>query len=174
MGTVLTDWSDTDGGQRQWASGAANPAPWSTLLIVYSDDLAGVTLEQLTGFFVGWPDPPAPETHLRLLAGSSHRLLARDETTGRVVGFVTAISDGVLAASIPALEVLPAYQGRGIGGELLRGMLERLRGLYMVDLVCDPELQPFYARFGMRPAPAMILRAYERQSGLPAGTADAS
>ena len=39
-------------------------------------------------------------------------MLARDDA-GRVVGFVTAISDGVLSAYIPLLEVLPEYQGAG-------------------------------------------------------------
>ena len=44
-------------------------------------------------------------------------------------------------------------------------MLERLGDLYMVDLLCDAELQPFYARFGMRPAVGMLRRNYARQSG---------
>ena len=34
-----------------------------------------------------------------------------------------------------------------------------------VDLLCDAELQGFYARLGMRPASGMMLRNYERQSG---------
>jgi hypothetical protein len=37
-------------------------------------------------------------------------------------------------------------------------MLEKLRGFYMVDVVCDPDLQAFYARFGMKPYAAMIIR----------------
>ena len=74
-------------------------------------------------------------------------MLAREARTGRVVGFVTAISDGVLSAFIPLLEVLPAHQGQGIGSELVRRMLSELEDFYMVDLVCDPELEPFYRRF---------------------------
>lgn len=72
---------------------------------------------------------------------------------------------GVLSAYIPLLEVLPAYRGRGIGRELVRRLLEGLRGRYMVDLLCDPALQPFYARVGMRPATGMMVRNYARQSG---------
>jgi ribosomal protein S18 acetylase RimI-like enzyme len=83
---------------------------------------------------------------------------------GPVVGFITAISDGVSAAYIPHLEVLPAYQGRGIGSELVRRMLARLRGLYMIDLTCDPDVQPFYARLGMRPSTGMLVRNYDRQA----------
>ena len=92
-------------------------------------------------------------------------LLARDDATGAVVGFITAISDGVSCAYIPHLEVLPAYQGSGIGSELVRRMLERLRQIYMIDLICDTDVQPFYARLGMQPYTGMILRNYDRQSG---------
>jgi predicted N-acetyltransferase YhbS len=68
-----------------------------------------------------------------------------------VVGFITAISDGVLSAYIPLLEVLKPYQGQGIGGRLVQRMLDQLNGYYMIDLLCDPELESFYARFGMVP-----------------------
>jgi ribosomal protein S18 acetylase RimI-like enzyme len=99
-----------------------------------------------------------------MLKGSDAIVLAADDPN--VVGFVTGISDGVVTASIPLLEVLPAYRGKGIGSELMRRMLEKLRHLYGVDLVCDAELQPFYQRFGLRPYTAMIYRNYTAQSGV--------
>ncbi|MBA2682288.1 MAG: GNAT family N-acetyltransferase, partial [Ktedonobacteraceae bacterium] len=77
----------------------------------------------------------------------------------------TAITDHVLCAYIPLLEVLPSYQGQGIGTELVRRMLEKLNNIYMVDLLCDPDLQPFYARAGMQPTTGMLLRNYRQQSG---------
>ena len=43
--------------------------------ISYRTSLEGVTSEMLRGFFVDWPNPPSPETHLRLLKGSSHIVL---------------------------------------------------------------------------------------------------
>ena len=135
-------------------------------MITYTDSLADITPAQLCGgFFAGWPNPPSPETHLRLLAGGTHVELAIDVATGDVVGFITAISDGVLSAYIPLLEVLPAYRGRGIGTALVRRMLDRLRPLYMVDVLCDPKLQGFYARLGMEPATGMLVRNYDRQAG---------
>ena len=88
-----------------------------------------------------------------------------DSVTGQVVGFINAISDGVLTAYIPLLEVLPAYQGQGIGATLVTRLLARLDHLYMVDLLCDADVQPFYARLGMRPATGMMVRHYDRQSG---------
>ncbi len=123
---------------------------------IVPDDLHG-------GFWVGWPDPPPPERHLAILRGSEAVVLAIDDTfeagTGpRVVGFVNAIGDGVLAASIPLLEVLPTWQGQGIGSELVRRILAALEPRYMVDLVCDEDIVPFYERLGFMPYRAMIRR----------------
>jgi ribosomal protein S18 acetylase RimI-like enzyme len=135
-------------------------------MIGYLTAIEGIDPGQLAGFFAGWPNPPTPETHLRLLAGSDHVVLALDGETSRVVGFITAITDGVLTTYIPLLEVLPEYQHFGIGSELVRRMLDNLSHLYATDLLCDPNLQPYYARFGMHPVTGMMLRNYHRQSGI--------
>lgn len=134
-------------------------------MITYVYSSEGIKPSQLEGFFIGWPNPPSPETHKRIMENSMEVVVAIDDETGAAVGFVTAVSDGVLAAYIPLLEVLPAYRGRGIGQELVKRILDRLKTLYMVDLTCDKELQPFYERFGMKPATGMMIRRYEYQSG---------
>jgi ribosomal protein S18 acetylase RimI-like enzyme len=139
-------------------------------MIKYVYTSEGIMPQQIQGFFEGWPDPPSPETHLRLLANSDEIVLAMDEKTGDVVGFITAISDNVLSAYIPFLEVLPEYRDQGIGSELVRRMLDRLKDLYMVDLLCDSDLQAFYASLGMLPATGMMIRKYERQSGEEVGS----
>ncbi|MBA3948104.1 MAG: GNAT family N-acetyltransferase [Herpetosiphonaceae bacterium] len=133
-------------------------------MIVYTNSLTDVTAEHLVGgFFVGWPHPPSPADHLRLLRQSTAALLAR-RADGLVVGFITAISDEVSCAYIPHLEVLPEYQGQGIGSELVKHLLARFQHLYMIDLLCDAELQPFYARLGMRPITGMLVRNFDHQS----------
>ncbi|NDJ62589.1 MAG: GNAT family N-acetyltransferase [Chloroflexi bacterium] len=133
--------------------------------ITYTDSLDAVRADHLRGgFFDGWPDPPSPQTHLRILHGSAHVVLARTES-GQVIGFITAISDGVLTAYIPLLEVLPAYRGQGVGAALVKRMLDKLHTRYMIDVVCDADVQPFYARFGFAPYTAAIRRNYDRQSG---------
>jgi len=135
-------------------------------MITYTTTLAGVMAEHLHGgFFEGWPNPPAPETHLRILRGSSQIVLAHDGE--QVVGFINAVSDGVLMAFLPLLEVLPAYRGQGIGGELVTRMLASLAPIYAIDLLCDEALVPYYQRLGLRPVRGMALRNYAMQSGLP-------
>lgn len=84
-----------------------------------------------------------------------------------MVGFVNAISDGVLTASIPLLEVRREWRGQGMASELIRVLVEQLGGLYMINTSCDDDLVPFYERFGMMRGNAMIFRNDERQSGLP-------
>ena len=138
-------------------------------MLTYTDVLDTVTASDLHGFFVGWPDPPSPSAHLRLLQRSTHVILAREES-GAVVGYVTALSDGVLFAFISSLEVLPSYQGKGIGSELMNRIILLIGDLYAIDAVCDLDIQPFYARMGMRSVGAMCLRRYEYQNGRDAGT----
>lgn len=135
--------------------------------MIYKYSVDGITAEMLEGFFVDWPNPPSPETHLQLLKNSSKVVLAMDEQTGQVVGFITAISDGVLSAYIPLLEVLPAYKGEGIGKQLVSQMLKELDNIYMIDLCCDDDLVPYYETFGMMKANGMMFRNYHMQSGCP-------
>ena len=134
-------------------------------MIEYIDSAAAIQPQNLVGFFVGWPNPPSPETHLELLKNSNKIVLAIDRGSNRVVGFITAITDRVLSAYIPLLEVLPEYQGQGIGKQLVQRMLASLDEFYMVDLLCDRPLQVFYSQFDMLPSSGMLLRRYEFQSG---------
>jgi len=134
-------------------------------MIVYTDSLGNIRPDNLNGFFEGCANAPSPQTHQRILANSDEVVLAIDDEIGDIVGFVTAITDGVLSAFIPLLEVLSAYRGQGIGTELMRRMLKKLDSFYAIDLVCDRESASFYGRFGMKPALGMMLRNYARQSG---------
>ena len=131
-------------------------------MIVYTDSLSGIDESMLDGFFVEWPNPPTRAQHLRVLAGSHRVWLAIDDDVGKVVGFINAISDGALSAFIPLLEVLPEYQGNGIGSSLVARMLKSLEGFYMVGLLCDAELIGFYERLGMRGATGACLRNPQR------------
>ena len=134
-------------------------------MIRYLNTADGIRPSQLEGFFEGWPSPPTPETHVAIMSGSYRVVLALDEDSDAVVGFITAVSDGVLAAYIPFLEILPSYRRRGIGRELVTRMQQELGELYMVDLVCDEALESFYVSLGMQPAHAMTVRRYDKQSG---------
>lgn len=81
--------------------------------MIYTTSLKGITPDMLAGLFDGWPNPPSAIKHLELLKNSYKVVVAVEN--GKVVGFINAISDGVLTAYIPLLEVLPDYKNKGIG-----------------------------------------------------------
>ncbi len=129
----------------------------------YTDELHKLQLG--SGFFEGWPHAPSEEMHRTILKRSYLAFVAIDTDHNQIVGFINAVSDGVLSAYIPLLEVLPPYRNKGIGARLVKTLLDELKDLYMVDLCCDQELQAYYERLGMFKSFGMIYRNYGAQSG---------
>ncbi|MEO8399030.1 MAG: GNAT family N-acetyltransferase [Ignavibacteriaceae bacterium] len=134
-------------------------------MISYIDKVEDITSGMLNGFFVSdWKTFPSEETHLQILKNSEYKILAIKND--KVVGFINAITDGVLSAYIPLLEVLPQHKNKGIGTELVKRMLEKLKDFYMIDIVCDESVQKFYEKCGMKKYSAMIIRNYSKQDGI--------
>lgn len=86
-------------------------------MISFTDSTNGVADGDLQGFFQHWAQRPSPETHLAILRSSDYVVLARDSENGRVMGYITGITDGISCAYIPHLEVLESFRGQGIGSE---------------------------------------------------------
>ena len=74
--------------------------------IRYQSTLEGIRPDNLGSHFESWPNPPSPEAHLRILQGSDFFVLAISPE-GEVVGWISAISDGVSCAYIPHLGYCP-------------------------------------------------------------------
>ena len=135
--------------------------------IHYIDSPVSIYPHQLKGFFVGWQNPPTPEKHHEVLRKSDYCVIAVDEDKdNQVVGFITAITDHVLTAYISLLEVLPEYQKHGIGEQLVKRLFAKVGGLYTVDMLCQPELVPYFEGIGMNKAAGVVLRNDSRQAGL--------
>ena len=130
--------------------------------IAYQETTNGIGPNDLQGFFAGWPDRPSPEGHLKILQGSDLLVLALSNNV-RVVGFITAITDGVSCAYITYLEVLPEWQGKGIGNALVTRMMENLKAFYAIDLICNDDVQGFYEKLGFTERRGMTIRNYKRQ-----------
>jgi ribosomal protein S18 acetylase RimI-like enzyme len=126
----------------------------------YRDNLEGITKGNLNGFFEDWGNKPSANKHFAVLQNSDYVILAIDE--GKVIGFINAITDKTLSAYIPLLEVLPGYRNKGIGTELVKRMLEKLKDFYMIDLCCDDKLVGYYEKTGMSKVSGMILRHYDK------------
>ena len=129
-----------------------------SILLVHAVD--GLSANDLQAFFVGWPKAPSPEERLEIVRAADEVVVAR--LGELVVGIATAITDHRFAAYVPLVEVLPDYQGRGIGSQMLRALLNQLKMCYMVDLVCDDDVVPFYERLGGQRLNAMAWRHDDR------------
>lgn len=134
--------------------------------IEYRNNTVDINIDQLEGFFVGWVSPPSQQKLLQLLNSVEHKIIAYDTKSNKIIGFVYAITDGVLCAYIPLLEVIPEFKGKGVGKELIAHLLILLNNYYMIDLCCDEALSLYYEKKGFKKTAGMIIRNYKNQSGI--------
>jgi GNAT superfamily N-acetyltransferase len=119
--------------------------------IRYSE-IHDVPLESVLGLYRAndWSSAQRPELlHKALLA--SHSLVSAWDGS-KLVGLGNAISDGYLVVYYPHLLVLPDYQGRGIGTELMRRLMARYEGFHQHMLVADGRALDFYRKCGFERA----------------------
>ncbi len=119
-----------------------------------------VDLDQLTVLFnsVGWERRTAERERLaQLVRGSLYVVSAWDGA--RLVGFARAISDGAFNAYISTVAVLPAYQRRGLGRELIRRLLDGRDQVQFV-LHANENAYPFYLHLdlGFEPLDNVLVR----------------
>ncbi len=127
-------------------------------MITYQNSLEGLKPAAFEGFCVGWKTPLSGAQLLQVLECSHSYWLAMDGDVA--VGFVNALSDGVLSAFIPLLEVRPEYQGQGIGKELMAKIVANYNDLYMIDLLCDESLANYYGPMGFIKVTGMAKRNF--------------
>ena len=87
----------------------------------------------------------------RLMAGIENSTLVLTARRGEeLVGFLRAVGDEYTSLYIQDILVLPTYQGRGIGGELLTRCLEHFPDVRQKIVLADrsPRLKKFYREHG--------------------------
>jgi ribosomal protein S18 acetylase RimI-like enzyme len=131
-------------------------------MITYIENIDGITPKRLEGLLAHWDFVPSQDTLLQVLRGSSHILIALDSETRDVLGYITALSDGVSCGYISHLEVRATHRNKGIGTQLVRRMLAKLQSLYGIYLGCAPALEEFYEKLGFQKMTAMSNRKRNR------------
>jgi len=83
----------------------------------------------------------------------------------KLIGYIDTISNGVTDAYIQDLMVNPEYQGKGIGTELMNKTIAYLKAnkIYMISVVNEEKLLPFYKRFGFFPMLCGQMQTYEME-----------
>jgi GNAT superfamily N-acetyltransferase len=125
--------------------------PLNSIAIRYSETrdlpLASVLALYRANDWSSWQKPEL--LHKALLA--SHSLVSAWDGS-ELVGLGNAISDGYLVVYYPHLLVLPDYQGRGIGTELMRRLVASYQGFHQHILVADGRALDFYRKCGFERA----------------------
>ena len=86
----------------------------------------------------------------RMLAGSDLVVALIHRPSGRLVGFARVLTDDVYLAMVLDVVVAPDSRGTGLGAMLMDAVAghPRLAAVGSIELVCQPELVPFYRRWG--------------------------
>jgi GNAT superfamily N-acetyltransferase len=101
----------------------------------------------------------------RQVSGAWRVVGAYEASTGEMVGFARALSDGVALAYLADVFVLPAHRGAGLGRRLVEEMIEGGPGAVFRWLLHTADAHGLYARFGFGPPDGTLL---ERPGARPA------
>jgi GNAT superfamily N-acetyltransferase len=109
-------------------------------------------LFQSTGWNAGYQI--TEDQYFEAVRNSWHIVAAYDGE--QLIGLGRVLSDGMVHALIVDMMVLPPYQGRGVGGEIMRRLLERCeaRRIRDVQLFAAKGKAGFYKRLGFVERPA--------------------
>jgi GNAT superfamily N-acetyltransferase len=115
-------------------------------------ETGAVDFEQVLALYraLRWSSAEKPRELERALRNSHSLVTAWDGP--RLVGLGNAISDGALVVYYPHMLVLPEYQGRGIGREIVRRLMARYAGFHQHILVADGGAIEFYRKCGFERA----------------------
>jgi GNAT superfamily N-acetyltransferase len=109
---------------------------------------------------VGWA-PYAEEVIERALPRSLYCVCAKAD--GVVVGMARVIGDGGMVYYVQDVIVLPAYQGQGIGRQMMDRIMAYIRGdaspNSIIGLMAAKGKEPFYVRYGLTVRPTERLGA---------------
>jgi len=119
------------------------------MMAITYKDTRDFTKEDLQGLFrsVDWLSAEYPDRLKKALDHCETVFTAWDQD--KLAGLINAIDDGELTAYVHYLCVNPAYQGQGIGKELLRRIREKYKSYLYIILIAENEpLIEYYRQNG--------------------------
>ncbi|MDL2234304.1 GNAT family N-acetyltransferase [Ruminococcaceae bacterium OttesenSCG-928-L11] len=97
------------------------------------------------------------------LMASYYHIACYDDN--KLIGYVDTVSNGVTDAYIQDLAVDPAYQGQGVGTELMNRIVSKLKEkkILWISVMYEEKLQDFYKRFGFLQMLSGTMQTYEME-----------
>ncbi|HEY0064476.1 MAG TPA: GNAT family N-acetyltransferase [Telluria sp.] len=93
---------------------------------------------------------------------------------GKLVGAGRALADGIDCAYICDVAVLPAYQGTGLGKQIVASLVAQSRGHKKIILYAVPGKEPFYRKFGFRRMSTAMAIFEDQNAAIERGYLDSS
>jgi ribosomal protein S18 acetylase RimI-like enzyme len=99
-----------------------------------------------------WKNSYDPSGIKYLIKGSFAFVVAVEKTTKKTIGMGRLISDGVSDAYIQDTVVLPEYRRMGIGGMIVKTLLDYClsKGILWIGLIAEPNQDIFYSTLGFK------------------------
>ncbi len=114
------------------------------------EDLADVDWEELSELYRIAPLGEKPPDALRTVFSNS-RFVRFIYAGDQLVGAGRALADGLDCAYIADVAVHPDSQGTGLGGEMIRRLVDAASGHRKIILYANPGKEGFYRRLGFLP-----------------------
>ena len=97
-----------------------------------------------------WAERRTADDVRDMLAASTIVVALIDPRLDRLVGFARVLTDFTYLAMILDVVVDPDFRGTGLGAAVMDAVVghPRLATVASLELVCQPELRPFYRRWG--------------------------
>lgn len=115
-------------------------------------DLSPSQVDDLMGLYANewWTRDRARGDVERMLAESDLLFVVMERKSRSLVAFARVLTDRTYVALLLDTIVAPAYRGRGLGRLLVEHVCSapELRRVERIELTCQPELVPFYRRWG--------------------------
>ena len=97
-----------------------------------------------------WMNDRTLDETTRILAESDLVFILVDQDADRLVGFARVLTDYAHVALVLDVVVATEHRGAALGAALMDAVVShpRLAEVLSIELVCQPELVPFYRRWG--------------------------
>jgi predicted N-acetyltransferase YhbS len=119
------------------------------MVFTWTDSLDGIDWQELSDVIRAAPlGHKEPELLRTAFTNSLYRCFVYDE--GKLVGTGRVLGDGVDAAYLCDVAILPSHQGGGLGKAIVGRLVELARGHRKIILYAVPGKEAFYKRFGFR------------------------
>jgi ribosomal protein S18 acetylase RimI-like enzyme len=104
-----------------------------------------------------------PKNLEKVFSNSMFKCFVSD--TEKIIGVGRALADGSDCSYICDVAVLPAYQGKGIGSDIVKKLIELSKGYKKIILYSSPGAESFYKKLGFnRMSTAMAIFEDQNQA----------